>query len=78
MNSTICTRNIVLITLSLFVLMVLRELVKYFISSWLAFCVFYTMNDLYRKKRYVIKYYKVARKFGIIPEISLRQKKPIT
>lgn len=55
--------------------MLLRELVRYFLSTWMAFCVFYTMSDLYKKRRIVIKYYKLARRYGL-PEIwSFKKRK---
>jgi hypothetical protein len=72
-------RNIALSLALLITVLLLREIVRYLFSSWLAFCVFYTMSDLYKKRKVAFKYYKMAKRYGIIPDINfapLTPKKP--
>lgn len=69
--ATMSTRsNIVLAFVLVLSILLLREIVRYLFSSWLAFCVFYTVSDLYRKRKFAIKYYKLAQRYGIIPDLT--------
>ena len=44
------------------VIFLVKEIVRYLYNSWLAFCVFYTMSDLYRKRKGFVRHFKSARK----------------
>jgi hypothetical protein len=46
-----------------FFLLMLKEIVSFIFRSWLAICVCYTMNDMYKKRRVVKKYYTIAKNY---------------
>lgn len=60
---------------TIILLVLVREIVRYVLNWWIAFCVFYTMRDLY-KKRYIVKrYYRMCVNLGIIPDLFKKPKK---
>ena len=53
---------------AILLIFVLREVVRFVMAWWLAFCVFYTTSDLWKKRKIVVKYWKMGKKLGLIPE----------
>jgi hypothetical protein len=45
------------------IILLIKEMVRFVFNSWLAFCVYYTMSDLYGKRKYALKYIKKTAKF---------------
>jgi hypothetical protein len=60
----IIIRKVYLLLGIIIVVFILKELIRYFLSTWITFCVFYTMSDLYKKRRVIIKYTKFITKYG--------------
>lgn len=54
-----------LLVVVLFLMNIAYVLACYFCRFFFAFCVFYTVNDFYRKRRYLKRYYKFAQ--GYLP-----------
>lgn len=78
MFGSLFVRRVLLVLAAVAALLLIKEIVSYVFSSWLAFCVFYTTSDLYRKRKYAIKYYKWGKKyaflyFGIVPQLKTKK-----
>jgi hypothetical protein len=59
----IIIRKLYILVGIIIVVFILKELIRYFLSTWITFCVFYTMSDLYKKRRVLIKYSKFITKY---------------
>jgi uncharacterized membrane protein len=57
-------KNIYILLGVIVLIFIVRELLKYIISTWITFCVFYTLSDLYRKRRVFLKYTKFIKIYG--------------
>jgi hypothetical protein len=58
MEHTSITKMALFALLLAFSLKLVSQLAVFMFRSWLAFCVFYTVVDLYSKKRYFVKFMK--------------------
>jgi len=69
----------IIITFSaLFAFFLLKEIVKYLMSTWMVFCVYYTISDLYKKRKVVTNYVKLLQSLGYIPEFKPARKTKIS
>lgn len=51
----------------IFTLYLLIHLAKYVYYNFVFFCVMYTVQDIYRKRKIAYRYYEILRKFGLVP-----------
>ena len=58
MEHTSITKMVFFALLLAFSLKLVSQLAVFMFRSWLAFCVFYTVVDLYSKKRHFVKFMK--------------------
>lgn len=73
-GSSVFLKRIIIIFIASVFLLVIKEIVRYFFSSWLAFCVYYTMSDLYSKRKLAVRYFRFLKKIClyIIRDISYK------
>lgn len=53
------TRASMTVVLTIAIIFLLYQVVLFFSQSWMAFCVYYTASDLYKKRRAFLKHTKL-------------------
>ena len=57
-------KNIILhILLLITLILLIKEVIKFISSSFISLCVFYTLSDLYKKRKIVFKWFNFCKKY---------------
>ena len=57
------------LTCGIIVILIVKALIKYIMTWFTGFCVFYTLSDVWKRRKIIKKYWRLGYTYGIIPDI---------